>query len=199
MLATSRFHKRFALTLVRQIQNVGVKLRLSIVNNQNAVRERDGSGRAARQCLVCLQFRRDELPTRVAPVLNSAPELRAQSLADKHNRRVLDAAVRTEQALIPDTVYTETTARPIVVLLSVDNKAEVVRLKLECIQILIELPDGSLVLWAVLLLTKPTYLRLNLMRFGVGVSDAIQLVNPSEHLAIGKRDYLVVPSRFVYR
>ena len=61
------------------------------------------------------------------------------AFADEHDGLVLDAAIRSKQPLIPNPVNTKSTASSMVVLLFIDDDAEIVRLKLDLIQLRIQL------------------------------------------------------------
>ena len=116
------------------------------------------------------------------------------AFADEHDGLVLDAAIRSKQPLIPKTVNTKSTASSMVVLLFIDDDAEIVRLKLDIIQLRIQLLDLTTIWNAIRLFTKPLNFSFDFPRLRLSVSDAVQFVQPAQHLTVGEGDYLVILS-----
>lgn len=84
---------------------------------------------------------------------------------------------------------------PAVILFFVHDDTEVIRFELDGVQLRIELLDAPSILNAVVLFPQLFDFGLDGPRIGLGVCDSVQLVQPSEHLAIGQGDDLVVPTR----
>lgn len=118
------------------------------------------------------------------------------AFADEHDGLVLDAAVRSKQPLIPKTVNAKSTASSMVVLLFVDDDTEIVRLKLDIVQLRIQLLDLTTVRNAVRLFTKPFDFAFDFPCLCFSISDAVQFVQPAENLTVGEGDYLVILSCF---
>ena len=118
------------------------------------------------------------------------------ALTDEHDGLVLDAAIRSKQTLIPETVNTEFTASAMVVLLFIDDDTKIVRLKLDIIQLCVQLLDLTTVRNAVRLFTKSLDFAFDFPRLCFSISDAVQFVQPAENLTVGEGDYLVILSCF---
>lgn len=118
------------------------------------------------------------------------------ALADEHNGLILDAAIRSEQSLIPETVNTKSTASAMVVLLFIDDDAEIVWLKLDIVQLRIQLLDLTTVRNTIRLFTKPLNFSFDFPCLRLSIGDAVQFVQPTENLTVGEGDYLVILSCF---
>ena len=118
------------------------------------------------------------------------------ALADEHNGLILDAAIRSKQSLIPETVNTKSTASAMVVLLFIDDDTKIVWFELDIIQLRIQLLDLTTVRNAVRLFTKPLDFSFDFPRLCLSIGDAVQFVQPAENLTVGEGDYLVILSRF---
>ena len=81
-----------------------------------------------------------------------------------------------------------------VVLLFIDDDAEIVRLKLDIIQLRIQLLDLTTIWNAIRLFTKSLDFSFDFPRLRLSISDAVQFVQPAEHLTVGEGDYLVILS-----
>lgn len=95
------------------------------------------------------------------------------AFADEHDGLVLDAAIRSKQPLIPKTVNAKSTASSMVVLLFVDDDAEIVRLKLDIVQLRVQLLDLTTIWNAIRLFTKPLDFSFDFPRLRFGISDAV--------------------------
>lgn len=118
------------------------------------------------------------------------------ALTDEHDGLILDAAIRSEQSLIPETVNTKSTASTMVVLLFIDDDAEIVWLKLDIIQLRIQLLDLTTVRNTIRLFTKTLDFALDFPCLRLSIGDAVQFVQPAENLTVGEGDYLVILSCF---
>ena len=118
------------------------------------------------------------------------------ALADEHNGLILDAAIRSKQPLIPKTVNAKSTASAMVVLLFIDDDTKIVRLKLDIIQLRVQLLDLTTVRNAVWLFAKSLDFAFDFPRLCFSISDAVQFVQPAENLTVGEGDYLVILSCF---
>lgn len=118
------------------------------------------------------------------------------ALADEHNGLILNAAIRSEQSLIPETVNTKSTASAMVVLLFIDDDAEIVWLKLDIIQLRIQLLDLTTVRNTIRLFTEPLNFSFDFPCLRLSIGDAVQFVQPAENLTVGEGDYLVILSCF---
>lgn len=81
-----------------------------------------------------------------------------------------------------------------VVLLFIDDDAEIVRLKLDIIQLRIQLLDLTTIWNTIRLFTKPLDFSFDFPRLRLSVGDAVQFVQPAEYLTVGEGDYLVILS-----
>ena len=128
----------------------------------------------------------------VSTIVDAAADFLCVALADEHDGFVLNAAIGAQQTDILHPVDTESTAGPVVVLFLVDNDAEIVRLKLDVVQFRVELLDLAAVLNAVVLFPQPPDFSFDDFGIGLGIRDAVQLVQPPKHLAVGQGDDLVI-------
>ena len=119
--------------------------------------------------------------------------------ADKDNRLILDAAVCPQQALILDAVDAEPTAGTVIVFFFVNDYAQVIRLELDSVQLCIKLLDAAAVLHAILLFAQAPNFHLDFLCLSLGIGNPVQLVQPAQHLAVCKRNDLIVSPRFRYR
>ena len=85
-----------------------------------------------------------------------------------------------------------------VVLLPVNDQAHVIRLELQLVQIVIQLPYRTLAADAVRRPSNSADVRLDLPCLFVRVRQSVQLVDPPQDLAVGQRDDLVVAPRLVH-
>ena len=118
------------------------------------------------------------------------------ALADEHNGLILNAAIRSKQPLIPETVNAKSTASTMIVFLFVDDDAEIVWLKLDIIQLRIQLLDLTTIRNAIWLFAKPLDFALDFPCLRLSIGDAVQFVQPAENLTVGEGDYLVILSCF---
>ena len=81
-----------------------------------------------------------------------------------------------------------------VVLLFIDDDAEIVRLKLDIIQLRIQLLDLTTIWNAIRLFTKPLDFSFDFPRLRLSIGDTVQFVPPAEYLTVGEGDYLVILS-----
>lgn len=120
------------------------------------------------------------------------------AFADENNGLILHAAIGAQQTNIPYPVDTKPTAGPVIILLLVDDDAQVVRLKLDGIQLGIELFDTAPGLYAIVLLPQTPDFCLDSSGIGLSVCDTIQLIQPTEYLAVSQRDNLIIPTGLRY-
>lgn len=118
------------------------------------------------------------------------------ALTDEHDGLVLDAAIRSKQPLIPETVNAKSTASTMIVFLFVDDDAEIVWLKLDIIQLCIQFLDLTTIRNAIRLFAKPLDFALDFSCLRLSIGDAVQFVQPAENLTVGEGDYLVILSCF---
>ena len=112
-------------------------------------------------------------------VIDAALKFLCVPFANEHNRAVLNAAVRSKQSLIANTVNAEPKARPMVILLLVNDEAHIVRLELNRVQLRIQLLDGFSVLDTIRFVSKPLNISFDVASLLFGVSNTVQLVDPT--------------------
>ena len=86
-----------------------------------------------------------------------------------------------------------------VILLLVDNDAEIVGLKLNRIELFIQPFHLAPVFHAILFFPQTAYLRLDFSGLTFRIGDSVQLIKPAQYLAVGKGDNFIVASRFCNR
>ena len=192
-------HHRFAVALIVQVDDIGQEFRLTIAHHQNTVRHRHGDGCAASQCVISFQFGRHHRLFHIATVVDTPADFICVPFADKDNRLILDAAVRTQEPLILDAVNAESTASTVVVFFLVDDYAQIIRLELDGVQLRIKLLDTAAVLHTVLLFAQAPNFHLDFLRSDLSIGNPVQLIQPAQYLAVCKRNDLIVSPRFRYR
>ena len=128
----------------------------------------------------------------VSTIVDAAADFFCMALTDEHDGFILHAAIGAQQTNVLHPVNTESTTGPVVILFFVDDNAEIVGLKLDVVQLRVELLDLATVLNAVVLFPQPLDFHFDSSGIGLGIRDAVQLVQPPEHLAVGQGDDLVI-------
>lgn len=117
------------------------------------------------------------------------------SLTDKNNRLILDASVCAKQPTVFQPVNAESATGTVVILFFVNNDAEIVGLKLNSIELFIQPLYLAPVFYAVWFFSQAAYLRLDFPGLTFRIGDSVQLVEPSQYLAVGKSDNFIVATR----
>ena len=116
------------------------------------------------------------------------------AFAYKDDRAVLNTTVRTEQSLVRYPINAEPATGSVIVLFAIDDKTQVVRLKLDTIQLRIELFHLFAIPCIAWFRLQPFDFRLEFPCTTIRVCDTVQLIQPSEHLTVSKGyDFIVSP------
>ena len=175
---------RFSICICINHNDIIFELRHTVMNDNHTIGLWNRSRTRAGECAVCFKLRRHKFLLHVAPIVNSRSQRRPQKFIDIDNSAGLDSAVCSKQTLEPNAIDTESLVCAVIVLWAIHNDTDIIRLKLKIIEALIITFNLRAGFCALRLLLPVFDLLLDMRYLIIVVLHMIQLINPSEHLAV---------------